>query len=316
MAPHSGHASADAIPMTLQSTAANSATRARSMRIQLVVNPESGAYSPALIARLRSALERHGAEVSLGESSPRQALHLAPEVDRLVVVGGDGTVRHVAAALQASERRLPFVAYPGGTVNLMQLETGAPRDIDAFAALATSPGPARAHYPARLNQTLFLACASVGPDSAAVAALSPALKRWLGRMAYAIAFLAVMWRWSLPRLRVDIDGTAQECDAVYIAKGRYFAGPWSFAPAARMDAPDLHVVCVDAPTRLSYLRFLLALALHRPLARLAGVRCLTCRSLRIDASNGAALPLQADGDIATTLPAQIGSDLPPLPVLR
>lgn len=280
------------------------------MKIQLVSNPDSGAYSRPVLDRLRAEFERQGAQVTESESSPRTPLLIDATADRLCVVGGDGTLRHAVKALEKSGSNVPLVAYPGGTVNLMQLELAYPTDTARFVETVLRTGQVRTQYAATLNDTRFLTCASIGPDSAAVAALSEPLKRIVGKLAYVIAFLGVLWRWPRPLLSVRIDAQRpQSCEAIYIAKGRHFAGPWSFAPEARQSEPVLHVIMLERLTRWRYVRFMLTMLLGRPVAGLAGITCHRCTSLQIEAAGGdgayGAEPVQADGDIATHLPAHI-----------
>ncbi len=298
------------------------------MIIQLISNPCSGSYSPSLIARLTAEFIRQGAQVVQGESSPRAPLVIAPEAERLCVVGGDGTVRHVVAAWQKAQANRPhntpppsLIAYPGGTVNLLQLETQLPLAPEAFVARALHTGDAREHYSVTINDTLFLACASVGPDSAAVARLSEPLKRWLGKLAYVVAFLAVLWHWPRPKLRVTVDGHVLDCEAVYLAKGRYFAGPWSFAPAARLDAATLHIVSIARLTRWIYIRFMLAMMLGRAVETIPGVTLHTGSTQTTVTLDGlsaadAHLPVQGDGDIISHLPARISLNPAPVNVIR
>lgn len=283
------------------------------MRIQLVSNPDSGSYSAPLIAKLTAELERQGATVLPGESSPRQALIIDPTAERLIVVGGDGTLRHVVAAVQASGRQIPVVPYPGGTVNLMQLEIRQPTDIARFVRLAMGQSEARTQHPVTINDTAFLVCASIGPDSEAVANVSVQVKRWLGKLAYVFAFISVLVRWPRHALTLTVDNEPLNCEAFYLAKGRFFAGPWSFAPAARVDEQALHLVTITHLSRWIYTRFMLAMLLGRPVQSIPGVHHQICRHLVVHAD--AAVPIQGDGDIVSTTPAHIALGKPYL-VLR
>jgi diacylglycerol kinase family enzyme len=151
---------------------------------------------------------------------------------------------------------------------------------------------------------MMFTCASVGPDSAAVAALDPRLKRIIGRAAYGVAFLHVLIRWPRPRLRLQANGETIDCEAVYIAKGLYYAGPWSFAPHAAADDPFLHVVVLRRARRRDFARFMWALLMHRKdLSGDPNLVRFSCDALTI-AGDGAP-PLQADGDIVTTLPVDL-----------
>ncbi|MGZ8306973.1 MAG: diacylglycerol/lipid kinase family protein, partial [Allosphingosinicella sp.] len=147
------------------------------------------------------------------------------------------------------------------------------------------------------------ACASVGPDSRAVAAVSLELKARIGRLAYAWAFVRLLFDWKRSPIRLAWDGGALDCEAFYVAKGRYFAGPWSFAPEAEIGEPLLHVVALARARRRDFARFAWALWRGRRVDSLPGARAFTCTAL--EARSDSPLPVQADGDPVATLPASI-----------
>jgi len=265
--------------------------------VQLFVNPKAGSASHKRVAALVRAFQAAGADII------QDRAEIAPETTLVCAVGGDGTLRHVADAVRRAGRPLGMSVYPSGTVNLLARECGYPRDPVAFAARALAQ-PTRTHRSGVIGATPFLTCASVGPDSQAVAGLSPALKRWIGRAAYGWSFITLLARWPRPQLRVvHADGEIR-CEAVYIAKGRLFAGPWSFAPDAALHLPLFHVVTLGTVTRLLYLRFLWRLLTGKSVATLPGATHFTCTKLRIDGD----APLQADGDIVEALPVDIRID--------
>jgi len=271
--------------------------------IQLVYNPSAGGHSAPRIAALRLGFEGAGARVILSECGPDTPIAIAPDASHICAVGGDGTARHAAMALAVSGRTLPLSIYPAGTVNLLHREMRAPRDPAAYASGVLSPIRPASHYGVDINDTLFLACASVGPDAETVARLSPWLKQRIGRLAYAVAFLSVLIAWPRRRIALTSDAMQITCEAFYVAKGRYFAGPWSFAPDARLTNPLLHVIALEQAGRLAYARFLWAVMRGRPVERLPGVVAFTCTAL--SAASDAPLPVQADGDIVSYLPARI-----------
>jgi diacylglycerol kinase family enzyme len=117
-----------------------------------------------------------------------------------------------------------------------------------------------------------------------------------------------MWSWPRPRLRLRTGGREIDCEAVYVAKGRWFAGPWQFAPA-RLADPRLHVVALPALTRLRFLHFVALLLLGKLPQGRAGYVCLQCATLEIESR--APHPLQADGDPMGHAPARLAVD--PLP---
>jgi diacylglycerol kinase family enzyme len=269
-------------------------------RVQLFVNPGAGRWRRRRLAALKRAFEATGAIVLVAPSHGGP-LTIASGVDHVCAVGGDGTVRHVAAAVTRTCPPPPMSVYPLGTVNLLARECGYPSDPVAFVRRVTATPPRRSHYAAAIGDVPVLTCASVGPDAFAVERVAPMLKRWIGRAAYIVAFCGLLARWRRPSLRVVADGRDVRCEAVYVAKGRFFAGRWSFAPAAAVDDPLLHVVALERASRRAMLRFAWALLRGRPPADTIRF---TCSALMIDGAGDVAV--QADGDIVARLPVRIG----------
>lgn len=270
--------------------------------VQLFSNPASGRYKARRLRALIRALEARGATVHHSESREGAPV-IRDDATHVCVAAGDGTVRHVAGAVARSGRLLPLSIYPSGTINLLAREAGYPRRAEDFARLVLEAEPQRRHYPVSLDEGYFFACAGVGPDSFAVASVSPRVKRAIGRIAYAVAFLRLLPLWPRHKIALECDGRAIACEAFYVAKGRYYAGSWSFAPTARLDEPLMHVVALTTARRRDYLRFVLALLGGDDVAKLANVKMATCTSLR--ATTDDALPIQADGDIVGALPATL-----------
>lgn len=268
--------------------------------IQLFVNEKAGSSSRRRVAALRRELGNAGARVIL--TSTADGLTVADDATQIVVVGGDGTLRHVAAALWASGRLLPMSIFPTGTVNLLAREYGYRHDPISFAGRILHHRAPRLQRIARIGETMMFTCASVGPDADAVAGVSPRLKQAIGRAAYGVAFLKTLFHWPRRPLSIRADGEAIACEAVYIAKGRYYAGPWSFAPGAAADDPFLHVVALRRARRRDFLRFLWALLRHDDLTRDTNLIRFSCATLTIEGTDE---PLQADGDIVAQLPVQI-----------
>jgi diacylglycerol kinase family enzyme len=267
--------------------------------VQLFSNPRTGRHSRGKVAALAEALRKRGATVLLSESAdgpPR----IAEEADHVCVAGGDGTVRHVADAVLRTGRSVPMSIYPVGTINLLAREAGYPRSPEALAALVLAGARSRGHFAVAMGDSHFLACAGVGPDGLAVARVSSRLKRIIGRFAYVVAGAKLLLAWQRHSIELRAGERVVRCEAFYVAKGRYYAGGWSFAKTARVDEPVMHVVALLRARRRDYLRFVATLAVGKEVRDLANVEAFTCASLR--ASSDVPLPLQADGDIVGALP--------------
>ena len=271
--------------------------------VQIVTNREAGGYRPQVITALVSAFAAEGATATITYTGPNQQLLIEQDADLLCAAGGDGTLRHVVKAVVNGGRAVPVAPYPMGTINLFHREAGYPKDAGDFARCALGGTSAAAHYPVELNDTLFLGCASIGPDAHAVANVSSNLKRIIGRSAYVVALARLLFRWPRPTLTLIADGKHHACEAVYIAKGTYFAGPWSFAPNAKRVNQKLHVIALKEASRRKFLQFVRNTMRGRPLEARDNLIVLTCTALRIEGD--ADWPVQADGDDAARLPVEV-----------
>ena len=278
--------------------------------VQLIYNRSAGGHCPRRLAALRAGFEARGAQVVLSECGPGRDIEVSGETSHVCAMGGDGTLRHVALALARSGRALPLSVYPAGTVNLLHRERPFPTDPDGHALRLLCEDQSGLLHPAALNDTFVLACASVGPDSRAVAGVSLPLKARIGKLAYAVAFARLLFDWRRTPIRLAWDGGTLLCEAFYVAKGRYFAGPWSFAPEASTAEPLLHVVALERARRRDFARFAWTLWRGRRVDALPGVSAFACTELSAEAE--APLPLQADGDAVAALPVRIALHEAPL----
>ncbi len=276
--------------------------------IQIFANPTSGSFDRGTLDSFLTELQSRGVRTIMSWSTPGQYLVIDDEATAACAFGGDGTTRHVAEAVSACGRTVPLSVFPAGTVNLLAREMVG-RTGRADTANLPDAG-LKSHYGAKINSALFMVCASVGPDSRAVAIVSSRLKRVIGRSAYALSFLGQWRRWPRETMTLSWDGGEIVCEAFYVAKGRYYAGPWSFAPHARVTDPLLHVVALLRADRRRYLKFMWAVMMNK-VEEDANLIRFTCTALDIKAENAA--PVQADGDIITYLPATINVCPQPMP---
>ena len=277
--------------------------------VQLVANPRAGRHKVQRVRALAAAFKRLGATVHYTEGADGLPA-IRDDASHVCIAAGDGTVRHVAGMVARSEHPVALSIYPAGTINLLAMEAGYPSDPDDFARLILSSEPRRQHFPVSLGDGYFFACAGVGPDSLAVARVSSRLKRVIGRFAYCVAFARLLLEWPRYRIALATDGREISCEAFYVAKGRYYAGRWSFAPKARVDEPLLHVVALRKARRRDYARFVWTLIRGGDPAGLANVEIAICT--RLNATSAEPLPIQADGDVVDTLPVVLSVDSVPL----
>lgn len=205
------------------------ATAGASAPVGVVVNPVHPAGLRAL-ARLLKAAPAAGVPDPLvayttvdAPGGPQARDLVAAGAARVVVIGGDGTVRHAAAGLTGAP--VPLAVVPTGTANLLARNLGIrpgararaaalstaltstrTRPLDLGLARLVVPGPDGA--PAEVND-VFLVVAGIGHDAATVAGTDTARKHRGSWIAYFRSGAAHLLDAPLP-MRVRLDGARPE----------------------------------------------------------------------------------------------------------
>ncbi|MFC7624532.1 diacylglycerol/lipid kinase family protein [Microlunatus sp. GCM10028923] len=182
-------------------------------RVAVVYNPRAGAFlsdrePPA--ERLAELFGRHGVTAALRPFDPVTVATdlrelLADDPQAVIVAGGDGTVRTVAARLEGSP--VPLGVLPAGTVNVLAQDLGVPAELEAaVAALITAP-VGRIDV-ASVNGLPFLCSSTL--------AMTPHLGRLRERLRGGAGWQTVpllgriarlLWRYPRMPLTVTVDGT-------------------------------------------------------------------------------------------------------------
>ncbi len=228
-------------------------------RAALLYNPVSGTgRAGAAATRAEAALRAAGWQVERLETTrPGHAETLARDcaasIDRLVVAGGDGSIREALTGLGEEARRVAVAVVPCGNANVVARELGIP--LDPAAALALLEADAedsevRRVDLARANGSLFLAMVGLGWDARTVHGLARLRQTRVGAAWYRlwadslwfVAGLLALFVWRRERLQLEVDGVAlprHYCAAV-LANFRCYGKGWSMVPDARPDSGALH----------------------------------------------------------------------------
>ena len=277
------------------------------MRYHFVVNPVAGrGTSVTLMRGVAEALRAAGHEVSShvttapGEAGPHVASIPADDIDRLVAVGGDGTLREVINGRHPMP--WPVGVIPMGTANLVGREMRMPltRRTHALAEALLRAEPWTVDLIAmRPEETQEIALANVGAglDGELVQTIADLRAAGDGSGGYA-RWIAPMWNclrnFDFPRLRVTVDGErTYAAGACVVQNAHNYGGVFELSPDAALDSGSLQVVMIRARTNRDLFRILFS-ALARRTTRQNDVKCVTGKRVRIEANRG--VLLQADGD--------------------
>lgn len=210
-------------------------------------------------------------------------------------MGGDGTFRSVASALQG--RPVPVCVVPMGTGNVLAQEIGLPRDPAGLAEVLMT-GAEIDIVGARANDEPFFLMAGAGFDGDVVSGLSHWLKRRIGKLAYSLPVLRNLLK-RPAELDVTIDGRPIRASWVVAARASHYAGSFRIAGQASLQRPGLQVVVFKARARRGRALELLALATGQI------ERCPTIEihhATKVTISSRVPAKVQVDGDFFTTTP--------------
>lgn len=310
-------------------------TGIRNRRFLVIYNPTAGRRRwDRLGAVLRHMTARALAETGMpldvtvrATRGRRDAQRLAATAgdgtyDVVVAAGGDGTINEVANGLIGLGAAAPALGLvPLGTANVLAGELGLPVRV-AGVADGLLYGRAGTVHTGLASGRLFTMMAGVGVDAHVVAGIDPAVKRRLGKGAYALGALARIASWSSPRYRVELETpegerAVVEAGSCIIAKGHYYGGRYVCAPAARLDDPLFQVCLFRHPGRLAALGYSAA-TVCGVIAHMPGYEVRPARRVwvsRVGDDRGRDMePVQADGDLVAPLPLAVEPG-PPLRVL-
>jgi diacylglycerol kinase (ATP) len=278
-------------------------------RFFLLANPTAGVAGVPLLEQVVRALEGRGASITrtiaADPAAARRAAVMAADsgnYDAVIAAGGDGTIRHVAAALIG--REMPLGIVPAGTGNVLAHEIGLAAAADAVAPMLLD-GPVATVTCAQANAEPFLLMVGAGFDARVLAALDQRLKSRVGKMAYAGPVLGALIR-PVDALSVTVDGHRHTASWVVVANARHYGGRFVLAPRAGILERGLEAILFKATNRAVLAGQLMSLAAGRlgPRAAQGGdVEMLPCSRVTVTAHQP--VPTQIDGDVFGTTPLEV-----------
>jgi diacylglycerol kinase (ATP) len=290
-------------------------------RSLVIVNPAASRIHDAqvrhrLVERVRATSWLVGAEaVVVTERNPfviQDAVRgaLAGGVDRVVAVGGDGTVVAVASAMAASGITLAIV--PAGTGNILagtlgirggasamrSLRDGVVRDIDLGRASWAGGRVGGVVHPA--GERPFAVGCGAGFDARVMATTPTGQKRLMGRGSYFAAALRAVLRVRNAAYRVELDGRVVETEAaVALVANAGELIPGLVRPRLPIVPDDglLELIVVRASGPFQGIRGVVAALATTTLSAVPRGLAWRARAERIRISTFPAEPVEIDGDV-------------------
>jgi YegS/Rv2252/BmrU family lipid kinase len=218
----------------------------------------------------------------------------------IIIGGGDGTISSVVDHF--AHMRVVFGVLPLGTANSFARTLGIPLNLTGAIDVLINGKVADVDL-GKINDDYFANGSSVGMPAVVGRATPPALKRWLGRAAYALVAVSKFTRYRSFRCIVAVGDRKMCFDAldIKIASGGYQGGVL-VASEANPDNGEILVQVLKGKSKWAIAKEWARLALHAPL-RPGSIQEFRAPELRIDA-----IPKQyvaIDGEVIAQTPIQI-----------
>lgn len=281
-------------------------------RALIVANPVSGQGRGESVAReLREGLGLRGLHTDLhlttGAEDARDVLRrLDPEIDLVVSVGGDGTLREVLTGLRERKCAAPPVrvgVLPMGTGNALCADLGLPRDVDRALEVLLGGKTVEIDV-ADVNGELCFLITGVGPDALVVKDIDERRRgRGLSKWAYLPSGLRALWNYRHEPLSVELDGEALRgtYSQVMACNMIHYGGLVKLSPGRVLDDGLFEVFLFRGHGRLS----LIAYTLRFFLGLIPGGSVSMRRASRIKVTSAHPVPYHVDGDPLGKTPVEI-----------
>lgn len=180
--------------------------------------------------------------------------------DRIVAIGGDGTVQEVINGILSADAGTDIGIVPLGSGNDLARSLALPFDLAAAWRVAIGHATRPIDVARAVNgdgsERWFASAGGVGFDAQVAAAMSRRRGWQAGRAGYLLTTLMELRRFENRRVQLTIDGERATSEVLFvaIANGAYYGGGMRIAPAAQPDDGRLDVCVVGDISRLTVLR--------------------------------------------------------------
>lgn len=148
--------------------------------------------------------------------------------DRLIVAGGDGSVCFaINEMIKNQNLDDKLVGYiPAGTANILQIETQIKKKAEEIYKILVSEKHKKISL-AKINDKYFFLMAGIGFDSEIVASIDTNIKKYLGKIIFALKGFQHFLFLKNNKMEVEIDNEKIMADWILCTNSKYYAGPHS-----------------------------------------------------------------------------------------
>ncbi|WP_431293103.1 diacylglycerol/lipid kinase family protein [Pedobacter sp. P26] len=227
------------------------------MKLLFIINPGSGSHDINLKEVISAHFEVKNTEIDLFELPKDCSLDKIKakindsKADRVVAVGGDGTLKLVAECLLNTET--PIGIIPAGSANGMAKELGIPTDIELALALLEEGRLKKIHV-VKLNDEICIHLSDLGFNAYLVKKFDTMPER--GMWGYAKATWHALWnhRRMEVQLKLKDETVNSKAAMVAIANATMYGSGLKINPDGKLDDELFEVILVKDYSYLEILK--------------------------------------------------------------
>jgi YegS/Rv2252/BmrU family lipid kinase len=223
---------------------------------------------------------------------------VSPDVERIVVAGGDGTINEVLNGLD-DPLRTPLVHLATGTANQVHRDLGLPWSISGMVDVVERGKVLRVDM-GLVGERRFLTLLTAGFDAKVTEQLGKRRPKRLGYTGYFMPIMRALREYRPIGLRVTVDGCAAVTGQLaMVLKVRHYGGFFIFSDRAQLDSGCFEVVVLPHGSVPGLFKYAMSAVLGR-MKHCRDVLCL--KGGRVHIESDEPVPVQVDGDYFGTTP--------------
>ena len=217
--------------------------------------------------------------------------------DRLVLTGGDGSVcfgiNQILKYPSLEDKKIGYI--PAGTANILQIETKIKKNADFIAKVLIAGNTKKISLP-KINEQFFFLMAGIGFDGKIVASIDTGIKKYLGKIIFALKGFQHFLFLNNEKMEVLVDGKRIIADWILSMNSKYYAGPHKITKITDIYQKGLVTYIFEDLTRINILYYLFLIIFCGDLSRAKSITTTQATNIKINRLNSS-LVIQIDGEL-------------------
>jgi diacylglycerol kinase (ATP) len=271
----------------------------------ILCNPIAGrgqAFKRARAVEIELKKTGVSVELFLGDDASdlvRKAGAIKPDVERVLIAGGDGTFNTVLNGLIDPAKTVCGLI-PCGTANMLARDLGLPSGPADLAHIFVSRNVKRVDM-GIVGERRFVLALSAGFDALVTRVLSTSRSGVLGYRGYLLPLLQAVAEYRIPNLTVETEGLTHNCRLAMVLSTCHYGGIFNVLP--RNCGSGIFRLCIFTRARIPDLMGYSVAALTDLLHNLIEIKPVI--GDRILIGSEAPVPVQVDGDYFGSTPVSV-----------